>query len=205
VSVLTLSIAMILIQPAVQAPELAPAAFDEAALKLDYEGFLLQWWKPLNLETGPMVAFRERYQAYPKPLPDVALWPIDAARGVLVNDITKRAKEVAWQAVDVVATPDPPPENFDWASIALVEEAWVGVTPKLCVPEACWFESHVVAPRKKPVVNKPGIWIALRALDGRPIIAGILIYKSLPKGDPRKEALFVKWKTELATKFPLTH
>lgn len=194
------TLAVTLVAPPPEAP-----VFDEAALRLRYEGFFLKWLKPLNLETGPQVAFRALYEAHPKPLPEwVDPWPVDPARGMLVNDVERRPRSLAWEAVDVETTPEEPPTNFGLLFPVMYDVDFVALTPKLCVPEACWFESPRTFPSKKPVVRKPGFWVALRMHFHRPIIVGVLMYKSVPRGDPRQEPLFIKWRAELATRFPLT-
>ncbi len=174
----------------------APPAFDEAAAKHLYEGFMIAWSKPLELES-----YRKLSEAH-GPVPEVGAWPIDPVRGVLLNDVRTRPASIAWELEGVDQPIDPPPANFDWVGIATVDDAFLVLTPKRCVPEACYFESPRVGPVKKPIVNKPGFWIALREHRGRWVIAGILMHRTAPK-DPLAHPLFVKWKTELATRFPL--
>lgn len=187
-------------EPALSAP-VATATFDEVAAKHAYEGFLLVWFNPMDTERASNPAFRALHEAH-GPLPRVSSWPIDPARGVLVNDLHVRPGRVLWEMEREENPVDPPPNNFDWINISLIDENFAALVPKLCVPDACYFESPRVAPIKKPLVKKPGIWLALRELNGQLIIAGILIHKTAPK-EPLKHPLFLKWRAELATRFPV--
>lgn len=175
----------------------APApTFDQAPAKHLYEGFMIGWNKGLEL-----ASYRALSAAH-GPAPEVGPWPIDPARGVLVNDVRTRPGSIAWELEGVDQPIDPPPANFDWVGIATVDDTFLVLTPKLCVPEACYFETPRVGPVNKPIVKRPGFWLALREHGGRLIIAGILMHRTAPK-EPLAHPLFLKWKAELATRFPL--
>lgn len=181
--------------------------FDEAGLKRRYDAWLIRWLtepivdpdRPYHHPESPFSAIREELA----PLPSVARWPIDPARGMLANDIRKRPNAIEWMLEGESEALDPPPANMDWMSIALMDWDHPGaIRAVMCVPEACYFKSDVVSPtRGRPLVRKPGIWLALREHKGKDVIAGILIHKTAPPR-PLEDRLFKSWLAELGTRFP---
>lgn len=201
--------------PDAASPQAGPIAscvhapgFDEAATKRHYDGWLLGWTTGphSNSErhakgiTTPWDTMRDELW----PLPDVERWPIDPARGMLANDIRNRPRSIVWELEGQSVALDPPPENIDWARIAISD--WDD--PKasravMCIPEACYYKSSAVSPKTgRVVIRKAGVWIALRKHDGKDVLAGILIHKTAPQ-KPLEDKLFKQWLAELATRYPL--
>jgi hypothetical protein len=182
------------------APAAEASVFDEEAQRRRYDAWLVRWLTEPMVSESPFSALRDELA----PLPLVDPWPIDAARGMLANDIRKRPNTVAWELEREERAIDPPPENMDWMAISLSDwEEPTAIRSVLCIPEACYFRSHMVAPKKgRALVQKPGIWIALREHKGKDVLAGILIHKSAPK-KPLEHPLLKTWVAELGTRFPL--
>ena len=194
--------------------------FDEGAARRRYEAWMLQWAAPPFPDHGPtappppqhpFAQLRARHET----LPIVPHWPIDPARGLLVNDLPKAPKKLRWAETGVESHPDSDAHPaLDWTMIALSDPDHVdAISPVLCVPEACYFTSPVVAPtRGTPVIKRPGIWVALRphtfpgpanTPSGDTALAGILVHRTAPK-NPLEEPTFKAWRTRLAERFPLT-
>lgn len=189
--------------------------FDEDAARHKYEAWLLGWYRtgaptPAPGDEGLLDAYYAPYKALfarHANLPKVSDWPIDPDRGLLVNQTDKSQKELTWVHEGDTTFGDIGVHfNFDHGRWTLLDEKHGNVpTPVLCVPEACYFESpRVWGLKGKPrILNKPGVWLALREHGGNQVIAGILIHRTAPK-KPLEDSTFKAWRTRLAERFPLS-
>lgn len=127
----------------------------------------------------------------------------DPRRGLLVNN-RSGPRALEWVHVGVETLPDPPHDNVDWFGMIVEMSEPPNLRPVECIPEACYFASSLVTPRKgRAELKRPGMWLALRTLPGESErrLAGILVYRTAP-ADPQNDPLLKRWLAALESKFP---
>lgn len=192
---LILSLSLIVFAPPVEPPP--TGAFDEAVARAHYEAFAFRYF---NAEWGAEKANARFYKTAKKTLPPIEMtrWPVDAAHGVYANSAGKLRK-FAWRAAgsEVWMKDRPETENKDVALGALIDLSYhyfdsfnEDIAPVYCAPAgevsfafqdaaACYF---VI----KAEYQEPGFWVALRELNGRVVIAGVLEHKTALE-EPEKD------------------
>ncbi len=196
---LTLLVSIALYAVSTPAPS-APTTFDEARAKAHFESFFYDYFKrdwptdDSSVNTMAKSASRQRPPVQTEP------WPIDPTRGIYCNSQARLAR-FTWAAVGQTTRPDAQPVQVPEVC-ALSEMSYHfmygfkdHVAPDICVERpgvtgayqgaaACYFS--VMAE-----YFNPGFWVALREVDGKVVIAGVLEHKEAleePEKDKRLKA-----------------
>lgn len=188
---LLLSIALFASSPS--PPE--PAAFDEASARAHYESFFYELFMrdwPDDKERSSNLAVTARRQ---RPSVKLDPWPVDPTRGLYCNS-SERLGRFAWVAIGRTEPPTQQPvqEPQICALSDMSHHFYYGfkdhVAPDLCVERkgttgpwqgaaACYFSVRAE-------YYNPGFWVALRDVDGKVIIAGVLEHKEY-MDEPEKD------------------
>ena len=175
------------------APSAAPPSrWDERVAKAHHEAFLLgmltaHWGEEKTRERFPDMAKKAL------PATTQVAFAIDPTRGVYTNTPTHRGK-LAWRAVGLVAWPDDDASKLLGALAELdyhYEYGFNGDTaPALCVPARSASHGYLGAAACYFTIEaeyfEPGFWVALREVDGRVVVAGVLEHE-VALEDPSKD------------------
>jgi len=209
---LMLSLSLFVVSATPVEPPVAPSEFDWATAKAHYEAFLYRYFTE---EWGAKPAKERFVETARKTLPtiDMPRWPIDPTHGVFANS-PGQLRKFAWLAVGSSAwqknRPDTENKEVTLGALAVMSYSFFDgfnedVAPTYCAPvakardafkgaAACYF---VV----KAEYQAPGFWVALREIDGRVVIAGVLEHKNAleaPENDSRLAPFLAAIEKELA-------
>ncbi len=192
---LTLSIALFATSTPTPPP---PTAFDETRAKAHYESFFYDFLKRDWPADDSSYNTMEHSAKRPRPPVEVAPWPIDSTRGLYCNS-TARLKQLKWVAVGLTQKPKERPfSDLDLCALSSMSSSYMydfraDIAPDLCLERpgttgafqgaaACYFSVRAAE------YSHAGFWVALREVDGKVVVAGVLEHKEFmdePETDRR--------------------
>lgn len=181
---------------ALSTPPTGPAAFDQARARAHYESFFYDFLKSDWPADDSGINSMEKSAKRQRPPVKVSPWPIDSTRGLYCNS-TARLTQFKWVAVGLDKKPRPSPfSDLDLCALSSMSNAFMwdftdDIAPELCVERpgthsayqgaaACYFAV------RSAEYSQAGFWVALREVDGKVVIAGILEHKEF-MDEPEKD------------------
>lgn len=180
---------------AISTPATQPGVtFDEARAKAHYEAFIYTFLKSDWPADDTTLNQMKHSAARQRPDVKVSDWPIDPTRGVYCN--TQARPKLDWAMKGVTERPKGRPfHELELCSVSNLSSSYMydfmnDVAPKLCVERpgsvgayqgaaACYFWVQAE-------YRTPGFWVALREVDGKVVIAGVLEHKEF-MDEPEKD------------------
>jgi len=190
---LMLALSLILALVANAPPEAGAPAWDPATAAAHHEAFVHRLLAAHWGEQETTERFRGAANK-PRPVTNQAAFPIDKARGFYANTAKNRAK-ATWLGVGLEAWP---PDDVGAAKLGALFELDYhyeygfneDAAPVACVPAASPAQGYQGAAACyfaiKAEYFDPGFWVALRVVDGRVVLAGVLEHKHALE-DPTKD------------------
>gem|GEM_PF-3664385 len=175
--------------------------FDEAAARTHYESFLFRYFAEDWGADKAQQRFKGTAKRKDLPVTTLDRWPVDTTVGVYANSPGKLGK-FTWLAAQTTAWPKdrPESENKDVTLGALEDMSYhlmngfnADIRPVYCAPAngisfafkgaaACYVTVQAE-------YAEPGFWVALRELEGRVVIVGVLEQKRALEEPEKDRAL----------------
>lgn len=176
-------------------PPTEPVAFDETRAKAHYESFFYEHFMrdwPDDEERAKNLKGSANRQ---RPAVKVEPWPVDPSRGLYCNS-ADRLGRFGWVAIGRTEPPTQQPvqEPTICALSDMSYHFYYGfkghVAPDLCVERpgttAAWQGAAACYFSARAEYQNPGFWVALREVDGKVVVAGVLEHKEF-MDEPEKD------------------